>query len=70
MKLQNDGDVRTMFSIFAQCMTRIPIELNAKLVRSVQAICLNLIRPRTFDEIMACMVNLEDEVGAINLSDS
>jgi hypothetical protein len=33
-----------------------PIDLDAKLVRSVQALCSNLIRPRTFDEIAACMV--------------
>jgi hypothetical protein len=37
MKLKNDGDVRTMFSIFAQYMTKAPIEYDAKLVRSVDA---------------------------------
>jgi hypothetical protein len=35
-KLQNDGDVRTMFSIFSQYMTKGQIELDAKLVRSVE----------------------------------
>ncbi|MCI94974.1 hypothetical protein A2U01_0116272, partial [Trifolium medium] len=34
MKLHNDDDVRTMFSIFSQYMTKGPIELDAKLVRS------------------------------------
>ncbi|MCI46011.1 matrix metalloproteinase, partial [Trifolium medium] len=62
MKLQNDGDVRTMFSIFSRYMTRGPIELDAKLVRSV-AICSNLILPSTFDEIATCMVKPEhDEI--------
>jgi hypothetical protein len=31
MKLKNDGNVRTMFSIFAQYMTKGPNELDAKL---------------------------------------
>jgi hypothetical protein len=71
MRLTNDGDVRTMFSIFSQYMTKGPIELDAKLVRFIQDICSNLIRPRIFDEIAACMVEPEeeDEVEAINLSE-
>ncbi|KAK2427777.1 hypothetical protein QL285_026336 [Trifolium repens] len=71
MKLQTDGDVRTMFSIFSQFMTKGPIELEAKLVRSVESICSNLIRPRTFDEIAACMIQPgeEDEVVLVNLSE-
>ena len=36
MKLTNDDDVRTMFSIFGQCNTRGPIELDASLVRSAK----------------------------------
>jgi hypothetical protein len=52
-------------------MKKGPIELDAKLVRSVEDICSNLICPRTFDEIAACMVEPEeeDEVEAINLSE-
>jgi hypothetical protein len=70
MRLRNDGDVRTMFSIFSQYMTNGPIKLDAKLVISVQAICSNLIRPRTFDEIAACMVEPgEDKVEEINSSE-
>jgi hypothetical protein len=70
MKLKNDGDVRIMLSIFAQYMTKGSDELNAKFVRSVEAICSNLIRPRTFAEIAACMVEPEDdEVEEINLSE-
>ena len=38
MKLTNDDDVRTMFSIFAQNSTRGPIELDASLVRSTEQI--------------------------------
>ncbi|MCH89760.1 photosystem I P700 chlorophyll a apoprotein [Trifolium medium] len=49
MKLQNDGDVRIMFSIFYQYNTKGPIELDSTLVAgSVQDICTTLIRPRTF----------------------
>jgi hypothetical protein len=33
-----------------------PIELDTKLARSVESICSNLISLRTFDEIVACMV--------------
>jgi hypothetical protein len=66
----NYGDVRIMFSIFSQYMTKGPIELDAKLVRSFQAICSKLIRPRTSDEIAACMVKPgEDKVEEVNLSD-
>ncbi|MCI11624.1 hypothetical protein A2U01_0032726, partial [Trifolium medium] len=36
MKLQNDGDVRTKFSIFSQHSTKGPVELYAMLVRSIQ----------------------------------
>jgi hypothetical protein len=68
MKLQNDGDVWTMFSIFSQYMTKGPIELDATLVRLVQAICSNLICLRSFDKITACMVESGvDEVETINL---
>jgi hypothetical protein len=71
MKLQTDSDVRIMFSIFSQFMTNGPMKLDAKLVRSVESICSNLIRPRTFYEIEACMIQLgeEDKVEPVNLSD-
>jgi hypothetical protein len=60
-----------MFSIFSQYMTKGPIELDAKLVRSVQTICSNFIRLRTFGEIEACMVQPgEDEAEDINVSNS
>jgi len=36
MKLMNDDDVTTMFSIFGQYSTKGPIELDALLVRSVE----------------------------------
>ncbi|MCI62320.1 photosystem I P700 chlorophyll a apoprotein, partial [Trifolium medium] len=56
MELRIDDDVRTMFSIFTRYMTKGPIELDAKLVRYVEAIMSNMICPRTFDEIAAYMV--------------
>ncbi|MCH98213.1 hypothetical protein A2U01_0019213 [Trifolium medium] len=43
--------------------TKGSIKLDAKLIRSIETICSNLIRPRTFDEIAAFMVELgEDKV--------
>jgi hypothetical protein len=40
------------------------------LIRFIQAICSDLIRPRTFDETVACMVKPEeDEVEEIHLSE-
>ncbi|KAK2381140.1 hypothetical protein QL285_068772 [Trifolium repens] len=68
MKLQTDGDVRTMFSIFSQFMTKGPIEQDTRLVRSVEDKCSNLIRPRTFDEIAACMIQSGegDEAEPVN----
>ncbi|KAK2361307.1 hypothetical protein QL285_086471 [Trifolium repens] len=61
MKLQNDGDVRTMFSIFSQYSTKGLIELYTTLMRSFQDICSSLNRSRTLDEIVACMIKPEDE---------
>jgi hypothetical protein len=49
MKLKNDDSVRTMFSFFAQYMTKGPIELDDKLVRSVQTICSNLMTTKIAD---------------------
>ncbi|KAK2377457.1 hypothetical protein QL285_078130 [Trifolium repens] len=47
VKLRNNGDVRTMFSVFSRYRTNVPIELDASLVRYVEDIMSNLIRPRT-----------------------
>ncbi|MCI13049.1 photosystem I P700 chlorophyll a apoprotein [Trifolium medium] len=70
MKLQNDNDVKNMFSVFSQYSTTGPIELDAALVIYIQDSCSSLIRPRTFDEIAACMVEPEnDEDEVVNLSD-
>ncbi|MCH88758.1 hypothetical protein A2U01_0009650, partial [Trifolium medium] len=56
-----------------QYITKGPIELDAKLVRSAADILSNMVRPRTFDEIAAYMVkpgeDEEDEVEPVNLSD-
>ncbi|MCI22980.1 photosystem I P700 chlorophyll a apoprotein, partial [Trifolium medium] len=59
MKLQNDDDVRTMFSIFSQYNMKGPIELDATLVRYVQDICSGLICPMTLDS---------DEVEVVDLA--
>jgi hypothetical protein len=70
VKLRNNGDVRTMFSVFSRYRTNVPIELDASLVRYVEDIMSNLIRSRTYDEIATLMVRpREDEVDAVNLSD-
>ncbi|MCI20009.1 hypothetical protein A2U01_0041169, partial [Trifolium medium] len=70
VKLRNNDDVRTMFSVFSRYRENVPIEMNANLVRSVEDIMSNLIRrPRTYDEIAALMVRPgKDEVDAVNLS--
>ncbi|AES77293.1 hypothetical protein MTR_7g008890 [Medicago truncatula] len=66
IKLMNDDDVRTMFSIFGQFNTRGPILLDASLVRSVEHIQQSLIRPTNYEEIIALMnapnkdINLDD----------
>jgi len=46
MKLTNDDDVRTMFSVFGQHSTRGLIELDASLVRSAEQILKSLHRPK------------------------
>ncbi|MCH86236.1 hypothetical protein A2U01_0007090, partial [Trifolium medium] len=45
MKLQNDDDIRTMFSIYSQYNTKGLIELDAKLTRSVEAILASCVEP-------------------------
>ncbi|XP_045796116.1 uncharacterized protein LOC123890528 [Trifolium pratense] len=73
VKLHNNDDVRTMFSVFSEYRSYVPIELDAELVRSVENILSCMIRPTrpwTYDEIAALMVRPEeDEVYAVNLSD-
>jgi len=60
MKLTNDDDVRTVFSIFGQHSTRGPIELDASLVRSAEEILKSLHRPRNYEEIRALLEGLEE----------
>ncbi|KEH34048.1 hypothetical protein MTR_3g058650 [Medicago truncatula] len=52
MKLMNDDDIRTMFSIFGQYG---PIELDALLVRSIEHIQQSLIQRRNYEEIRELM---------------
>ncbi|KEH22879.1 hypothetical protein MTR_7g461370 [Medicago truncatula] len=61
MKLTNDDDVRTMFSVFGQHNTRGPIKLDASLVRSAEQIKKSLIRPRNYEEIRALLEGPEEE---------
>ena len=63
MKLTNDDDVRTMFSVFGQHSTRGPIELDASLVRSAKQILKSLHRPRSYEEIRALLEGPEEEVS-------
>jgi len=63
MKLINDDDVRTIFSVFGQHKTRGPIELDASLVRSAEQILKSLTRPRNYKEIKALLEGPEKEVS-------
>jgi hypothetical protein len=63
MKLTNDDDVRTMFSVFGQHSIRGPIELDASLVRSAEQIKKRLIRPRNYEEIRALLEGSKEEVS-------
>jgi len=63
MKLMNDDDVRTMFSIFCQYSTRGPIELDASLVKSVEEIRKSLIRPKNYEEIRALLEAPDEEIS-------
>ncbi|KAK2374355.1 hypothetical protein QL285_075325 [Trifolium repens] len=56
MKLRNNEDICTMFSIYSKYSTKGPIELDAKLTRFVDSILARLNRP-------------EDGEGTINLGD-
>jgi hypothetical protein len=56
MQLTNNDDVRNMFSIYSRHSTKGPIELDAKLTRSVDAILANMKHPEDDD----CTVNLAD----------
>ena len=62
MKLKNDNDVRTMFSVFGQHSIRGPIELDASLVRSAKQIQ-KMIRRRNYEEIRALLEGQEEEVS-------
>ncbi|AES99779.1 hypothetical protein MTR_5g084630 [Medicago truncatula] len=67
MKLGNEDDVRTMFSIFGQYNTKGLIELDASLVKSVEEIQKSLIQPRNYEENWALLEELDEE---ISLADS
>ena len=66
IKLTNDDDVRTMFSVFGQQSTRWPTELDASLVRSAKQIQ-KMIRRRNYEEIRALLEGQEEEVSLDDL---
>jgi len=63
MKLTNEDDVRTMFSIFDLHNTRGPIELDASLVRSTEQILKSFIQPKTYEDIRALMEPPDEEIS-------
>jgi len=63
MKLTNNDDVRTMFSVFGQHRTRGPIEWDASLVRSADQILKSLNRPRNYEEIRALLEGQDEEIS-------
>jgi len=67
MKLKNDDDVRTMFSVFGQHDTRGSIELDASLVRSAEQILKSLNRPRNYEEIRPLLEGPDEEISLGNL---
>jgi hypothetical protein len=68
MVLRTDDDVKSMFEIFSEHSTKGPIELDAKLLRSVPEILSSLRRPRTYEEIEPlCYAPEEEQV--VNLAD-
>jgi len=67
MKLTNDDDVRTMFSVFSQHSIRGPIELDASLVISAEQIIKFLIRPRNYEEIRALLEPPDEEISLDDL---
>jgi len=67
MKITNDDDVRTMFSVFGQHSARGPIELDASLVRSAEQILKSLIRSRNYEEIRALLEPPDEEISLDDL---
>jgi len=63
MKLTNDDDVRTMFSVFSQHSIRGLIELDASLVRSAEQILKSLNRPRNYEETRALLEGPDEEIS-------
>jgi hypothetical protein len=62
MKLQNDDDVRAMFSIFGKHNAKGPNELDASLVRSFKDIRKSLIQIRNYEDIRSLMDILDINV--------
>jgi len=67
MKLMNNDDVRTMFSIFGRYNTKGPIELVASLVISVEEIWKSLIRPKNYEEIRDLLEEQDEKISLVHL---
>jgi len=67
MKLKNDDDVKTMFSLFGMYFSKGPTELDASFFRSFKDIRESLIRPKKYKEIRACMDIQDEKVCFANL---
>lgn len=57
--------MRTMFSIFGRYHSLGPIELNATIIRYVDAICISMLRPKMIDEIIAYMFKAKEEIASL-----
>jgi len=66
MKLMNDDDVKTMFSILNQYSNKWSIELDASLVRSFQDIKKSLIQPITCEDIRVLIEEPNKEVNLVD----
>jgi hypothetical protein len=66
MKLQNDDNVKTMFSKVDHHSLKEPIELDASLVMSFQIIHESLIWPKTYEEIKVCMDRPDEDLSLVD----
>ena len=66
MKLKNDNDVRTMFSIFSQHIIKGPIKIDTSLVRYVEDIQKSLIQLKDYKEIKNCMDRLDEDLSLVD----
>lgn len=66
MQLQNEGDVKIMFSGFGHYHTKRQTKWHITLVKFGRVISSNLILPKTNNEILTCMVEPDKEVTSLS----